>query len=382
MTKESPYNRKKRLNRFVNFWIEPTSAVAEPGDRQNARLLATFLLALFLLFLFVKVIYALTIPGYRLAQADMLGYISILLAYSLSRTRFNQFAAIIMILMFPMNIFSSILGGSSHNPAVTLSFILPSLVLASIWFPMWGLAIYGAANTLGVALLPLLVPNLIPDFSVVVGPISLTLVTVVVVMITKNHRNKVEEARRAELESAYDTTLAGWSRALEIRDKETEGHSNRVTEMTLRLARVMEIDGEELEHIHRGALLHDIGKMGTPDSILLKPSKLTEEEFEVIKQHPILAHQLISPIPFLRSAIQIPYCHHEKWDGSGYPQGLKGEKIPLSARIFAIIDVWDALLSDRPYRAAWPEDKVMDYLKFQRGKYFDPKVLDKFFELV
>ena len=181
-----------------------------------------------------------------------------------------------------------------------------------------------------------------------------------------------------DLMVAYDSTLEGWASALELRDEETEGHARRVTEMTERLALAIGVQGQELNNIRRGALLHDIGKMGIPDQILLKPGPLTEDEWKVMRTHPELAYKLIAPISFLRSAIDIPYCHHEKWDGSGYPRKLKGEEIPLSARLFAIIDVWDALSSDRPYRKAWDEKKVYDHLLSQSGSHFDPSILNIF----
>ncbi len=185
-----------------------------------------------------------------------------------------------------------------------------------------------------------------------------------------------------ELTLAYDTTLEGWARALELRDQETEGHSRRVTEMTLTLAQAMGMTDEELVHVRRGALLHDIGKMGIPDSILFKPGELTEEEWAVVRQHPVFARQMLVSIPFLRPALHIPYCHHERWDGTGYPQGLKGEQIPLAARIFAVVDVYDALCSDRPYRRAWPEEKARAYIQEQAGKQFDPRVVELFLKLL
>ena len=146
-----------------------------------------------------------------------------------------------------------------------------------------------------------------------------------------------------ELFQAYDATIEGWSHALDLRDKETEGHTLRVTEMTLELARKFGFTDEQLRYIRWGALLHDIGKMGVPDHILLKPDKLTDEEWASMKKHPVFALEMLSPIAYLKSALDIPYCHHEKWDGTGYPRGLKGEVIPLAARVFAIVDVWDAL---------------------------------------
>ena len=185
-----------------------------------------------------------------------------------------------------------------------------------------------------------------------------------------------------ELTLAYDATLEGWARALDLRDKETEGHTRRVTEMTLRLAQAMGVPDAELLHVRRGALLHDIGKMGIPDSILLKPGPLTEAEWEIMRRHPVYAYEMLSPIAYLRPALDIPYAHHEKWDGSGYPRRLAGEQIPLPARIFAVADVWDALLSDRPYRPAWSEDAALEYIRGQAGRHFDPRVVELFLTLV
>ncbi len=189
-------------------------------------------------------------------------------------------------------------------------------------------------------------------------------------------------ARTWELAEAYDTTLEGWARALELRDKETEGHSRRVTENTLKIAMAMGISGDYLEHIRRGAILHDIGKMSIPDEILHKPGKLTDEEREIIRQHPVTAYNLLAPITFLTKALEIPYSHHEKWDGTGYPQGLKEYAIPMSARIFAVADVWDALTSNRTYNNAWPREKTIAYFIEQSGTHFDPRVVNIFLELV
>ncbi|MGB9640231.1 MAG: HD domain-containing phosphohydrolase [Anaerolineales bacterium] len=191
----------------------------------------------------------------------------------------------------------------------------------------------------------------------------------------------LEYANRSLIE-AYDATIEGWSHALDLRDKETEGHTQRVTELTLRLARKMGIVGDELVHIRRGALLHDIGKMGVPDAILLKPGPLTNDEWEIMRKHPQYALEMLSPIAYLKLALDIPYCHHEKWDGTGYPRGLKGEQIPLAARIFAIVDVYDALTSDRPYRVAWSKEKTLGHIRSISGSHFDPKVVEAFLELL
>jgi putative nucleotidyltransferase with HDIG domain len=186
------------------------------------------------------------------------------------------------------------------------------------------------------------------------------------------------QAKNRELEEAYQATLEGWVSALDMRDKETEGHTQRVTVLTQRLARTMGVDDAQMVHITRGALLHDIGKMAIPDSILLKPGALTEEERELIKQHPKFAFDMLKRIEFLRPAIDIPHYHHEKWDGTGYPDGLKGEEIPFAARIFPVIDVWDALTSNRPYRKGLPHTEVKEHIKADSGKHFDPQVVEAF----
>lgn len=186
------------------------------------------------------------------------------------------------------------------------------------------------------------------------------------------------EKTNNELTTAYDATLEGWAKALELRDRETEGHSRRVTDLTVRLADGMGIKGDDLTHIRRGAMLHDIGKLGVPDAILLKPGSLSEEERQVMQLHPVYAYEMLKDIPYLAPALDIPYWHHEHWDGSGYPTGLKGEKIPLAARIFTLVDVWDAVLSPRPYRPAWSVEQAWAYISQESGKYFDPAVVDFF----
>jgi putative nucleotidyltransferase with HDIG domain/PAS domain S-box-containing protein len=190
------------------------------------------------------------------------------------------------------------------------------------------------------------------------------------------------ERSNQELAQAYDATLEGWSKTLELRDQDTEGHTRRVTELTVRLARAMGVDEENLVHVRRGALLHDIGKVGIPDSILTKPGPLTDAEWEIMRQHPVYAFELLSPVEFLDNALSIPYNHHERWDGSGYPRGLKGQDIPLDARIFAVVDVWDALLSERPYRSAWSREKAKEYILDQAGKQFDPVIVKNFIRLI
>ena len=194
-------------------------------------------------------------------------------------------------------------------------------------------------------------------------------------------REKLQKAHKRLLD-AYEATIEGWSHAMDLRDRETEGHSRRVTELSIELAQAMGMSDEDIVHMRRGALLHDMGKIGIPDSILHKPDELTEDEWRVMRKHPQLAFDMLHPIEYLREALEIPYFHHEKWDGTGYPQGLKGEEIPLSARIFTVADVWDALTSNRPYRPAWSGEEALAYIREQSGKHFDPQVVELFFKVI
>jgi HD-GYP domain-containing protein (c-di-GMP phosphodiesterase class II) len=181
-----------------------------------------------------------------------------------------------------------------------------------------------------------------------------------------------------ELELAYETTIEGWAAALDLRDRETANHTFRVAELTLDLARTAGMSEADLVHVRRGALLHDIGKMAIPDSILLKRDSLTPGEIEVMKRHPGFAHDLLAPIAYLRPALDIPYCHHEHWDGTGYPRGLKGEAIPLAARLFAVVDVWDAMRSERPYREGWSDARAREHLRSLAGTHLDPLAVELF----
>ena len=192
----------------------------------------------------------------------------------------------------------------------------------------------------------------------------------------------IENAQLVQaLQESYESTLEGWAAALDLRDKETEGHSQRVTVLTIRLAEQMGLSKEFLTYVRQGALLHDIGKMAVPDHILHKKGPLTDPEKAIMCQHPVNAYNMLYPITYLRPALDIPYCHHEKWDGTGYPRGLKGDEIPLAARIFTVIDVWDALRSDRPYRKAWSERETLAYIQEQAGTSLDPNVVAHFVEL-
>jgi response regulator RpfG family c-di-GMP phosphodiesterase len=193
-----------------------------------------------------------------------------------------------------------------------------------------------------------------------------------------------KEVQRSNLELnlAYDATIEGLSRAMDLRDRRTEEHARRVTDTTIGLAVRLGVGGSDLVHIRRGAILHDIGKVAIPDQILFKPGPLVEEEWEIMRQHPGIAVELLSPVAYLAPALDIPHWHHEKWDGTGYPDHLSGNQIPFSARLFALVDVYDALISDRPYRAAWSKRDALQYVQSQSGKHFDPKIVPEFMDLI
>ena len=364
-----------------HFLVEPNPSILDPVERRNARLLSIFLLCLFLLFLTINIIYLVSVPGYRVPSADLIGYLVLILTYLTSRSRFVMVAVVALLVIFPLNVFSNVLEGTSVNMAATLSFMIPSYILASIFLNAFWTGIYGYGINLLILLLPFLAPWAVTSFNFVLGPASAGTVAVTLCIVAIVHREHVERDRRVALRRDYNNTLAGWSRALEIRDKETDGHSHRVTDLTLELARACGVHDEELEYLYQGALLHDIGKMAIPDSILFKTSLLTDDEWDVMRTHPKVAYDMLSSISFLEKALVIPAYHHEWWDGGGYPFGLKGQEIPLAARIFAVVDVWDALLSDRPYRQAWAREHVIQYFREQSGKQFDPEVVERFLAL-
>ncbi|MCL4506671.1 MAG: PAS domain S-box protein [Chloroflexi bacterium] len=264
------------------------------------------------------------------------------------------------------------------DPAHTADFTRAALLEGESFVEYYGAPITGKDHIIGV----LEVFNRAPhETSEDWRSFLQTLAGQTAVAVDNVHLFENLQRSNSDLSTAYDATIEGWSHALDLRDKETEGHTQRVTLLTEHLARLMGISEAELVHIRRGALLHDIGKMGVPDSILHKPGPLTEEEWVLMRRHPRYAYEMLSPIAFLHPALDIPYYHHEKWDGSGYPLGLRGENIPLAARIFAVVDVWDALSSDRPYRPAWSPEQVQQYLREQAGRHFDPAVVETFQQL-
>jgi len=368
-------------SRLERWLVSPSQKIVGKTRRRNARLLSIFLLCLFLLFLSINLVYLFSVPGYHIPAADLIGYAFMLLTYLISRTRFTGVALVVLLVMFPMNVFDNVLEGTSLNLMATLSFLIPSFILASIFLNPWATAAYGYGINALVLLLPLLAPQRVSTLSQVLGSVSVGTVVVTLCIIWIVHRNRIERDHQVELKAVYDATLEGWSRALEIRDQGTEGHSQRVVDLTLRLGRASGLHGTDLDALYRGALLHDIGKMAIPDAILLKPSALDEAEWKVMRTHPTIAYNMLAAIAFLRPALVIPACHHEWWNGQGYPGGLSGEQIPLPARVFAVVDVWDALLSDRPYRQAWTREAAVQYLQEQSGKQFDPQIVERFLAL-
>jgi putative nucleotidyltransferase with HDIG domain len=366
---------------FFNWLSKPSKKITFPAMRRKAQLLSIFVVFLFLLFLIINLIYLATVPGYKFPPADLIGYGFLAVIYVLSRSRFLNLGIFLMLVMFPMNVFQNVLSGTSINVVATLSYLLPSYILASIFLNLTWTAIYGYGLNLVVLLLPALAPKSVPGYMEIQGFLSVSMVVVTLCIIWIIYRNKIERDHQTTLKMAYDGTLEGWSHALEIRDKETQGHSKRVTDLALKLGSTLGLHDEELDNLYRGALLHDIGKMAIPDSVLLKTSVLNSDERKLMQTHPKIAYDMLSKISFLEPALVIPAYHHEWWNGEGYPYGLRGEQIPIAARIFAIVDVWDALLSDRPYRKAWSKEAALAYLNEQKGRQFDPRVVDAFLSL-
>jgi putative nucleotidyltransferase with HDIG domain len=223
------------------------------------------------------------------------------------------------------------------------------------------------------------------EFDILLPIIILLLVVAafiwVVVGIMEKNLERVKESE-VELRTNYDLTLEAWAKVLEYRDRETEGHSRRLVELSTQLATALGLGTDEIDHLRRGALLHDIGKLAIPDEILLKPGALNDAERRLMQQHPVFAKQMLSRVSFLQPSIDVAYCHHERWDGLGYPQGLKGEAIPLTARLFAVVDQWDALASDRPYRKAWTKEEMVVYFRENAGKIYDPQIVKVFLSII
>lgn len=286
-------------------------------------------------------------------------------------------------------LYSLYVGAGLHDIAVVAYPII--ILLGGLLFGKRALPLFAGAGVLSLIFIGwleisgrLVTPQPADPFDVLTLLILIATATLLVWVIMDNDERNLARIQQSEatLRAAYDRTLEGWAKALEYRDRETEGHSRRVTDMAERLARALGCGEEELESIRRGAMLHDIGKLAIPDRILRKPGPLEPEEMALMRKHPIFARDMLQQIPFLRDCISIPYSHHERWDGQGYPEGLCGEQIPFEARLFALVDQWEALSSDRPYRPAWPREKIKLYIRENAGTIFDPDLADLFLRLI
>ncbi len=307
-----------------------------------------------------------------------------------SRGRYAQSAFLTMVMMFfvaAYNLYTS--GGVRDSGVLAYPMII---VIGGLFFGRRGIPFLALASIGSLAVLAYLefYEHILPGaresaegFCLTVMVLLLTS-SALVWVIMRNTEINVAHIRHAETElrKTYDLTLSGWAKALEYRDRETEGHSRRVVDLSVRLAAEMGYNGCDLDHMRRGALLHDIGKMTVPDNVLLKPGPLNDEEKKIMERHTVHAKEMLEPISFLKDASLISYCHHERWDGQGYPRGLKGDDIPWQARVFSVVDQWDALSSRRPYRDAWPRDKVIEFIRENSGKRFDPEVVEVFLRIV
>lgn len=316
----------------------------------------------------------------------------LLALYLNAKGYYNAAAAITSILMLFAAVFDLFEQGSLHDDMGIVA--IPVVVaVCSLFFGKRGIYIFSTLSILSIIIIgyleinKILKPTLLltTDVGDVVTVVILILsVSILVWVIIDNAEKNLQRIKKHENEVrvSYELTLEGLVKALEFRDGETEGHSRRVVELSVMLAERLGLTGDDLFKIKRGALLHDIGKLAIPDNILLKPGPLDDKEWSVMRQHPIYSMKILSDIPFLQSCMCIPYCHHENWDGTGYPRGLKGVEIPLYARIFTVIDHWEALNSDRPYRKAWLWENVLNYLKENRGKIYDPQIVDIFLNMI
>lgn len=385
-----PIHTATLLQRLGRRLLTPSAHITEPDQRRQATLLSGFLLGLIGVAIVLEIVTTMTIgwsfyTGYR---QTIVTICFLAVAYALSRTKYLDVAATLAVVVALVAIFVSGWAEPRGVMGGLFDYLILPLWIGSLFLNLRTLPLLIICALAGLLTFPLIAPAVTFN-DILIGPFLFTVTTAILLLIVTQHRNRLEQDRRLALQQAhddlaqaYESTIEGWSHALDLRDTETEGHTQRVTKLTLHLARELGICEEELVHIRRGALLHDIGKMGVPDQILRKPTTLTAEEWVVMRQHPIYAYDFLAPIAYLGPALAIPYCHHEKWDGTGYPRGLKGEEIPFAARLFALVDVWDALSSDRPYRRGWPRADVIAYIRAHAGSHFDPTLTDAFLRVM
>jgi hypothetical protein len=349
---------------------------------QKAKLLHYMMLAAFLGSLIIGITNF--INGWTIEATLLLIFASVcLVGFYLNGTRFSKYVGLILCISLFLVISLMLYNGLGLYDETVLAFPV-FIIFTTFMFGrrgLWIASILSIAAVVAIYFLQvygIFENQIIASFTRVFIISSLLVITSLVIWVVHGSW----ETYLLRLRESYDLTLQGWARALEYRDGETAGHTRRVTDLSVALAQSLHLSDEEIRNLQRGAYLHDIGKMAIPDKILLKPGPLTEEEWGFMRQHPVRAREFISEIPYLQPAIQVAYSHHERWNGSGYPEGLCGEQIPLPARIFAVIDNWDALNSDRPYRKAWPREKAIAYLKENAGFIFDPQVVEAFLGIV
>ena len=359
------------IDNIGHLLVDPTRTVTDIRERHNARLAATISLALILIFTFYMAF--LRAP----TAIDLISYFMLLGTYIFSRTRYNFISVTLLILMVPANSYFNIWQGTTANPDHTLYFVAVSYGLSAIFLRRTWMVIFTIGNMVMLSLVPRFAPpGLIPTENI---PIHLTINALlgIVAIVSTTHKRIIEKERLEETRRNAAAALYSLTRALEVRHQPTAGHSNRAEELTIELAKRCGITNpRRLRRIREGTLLHDIGKIAIPDHILLKPGSLTEEEWVVVKQHPSVGFELIKEFEFFRDSTAIPHYHHERYDGSGYPEGLAGDQIPIEARIFAIVDVYDALLEDRPYRVAFTIEETIEHFEQNKGVLYDPVILD------
>ena len=368
--------------KFKKLLFDPHPSV-QPGLPQlRARLLSGLAFGFLILDIILTIRGALT--GGASFQVYVFGAL-VLTVFLISRTKYVSFVGIFWVIsLSAILLFFDIQAYSKTPDRVPqgIGFISLPIFLSLLLLPAKTTLVIALINYAGLAAFiqryGVSMENIILPL---ISSISFSVIAVIVAFILEKDRQDLVDINK-KLQTAYEETLEGWAKALELKDRETERHSKQVVNYTLEVARKLGLSEEKINHIRRGALLHDIGKMAIPDYILHKPGKLTDEEWEIMMQHPVYAYNFLSNIDYLRPALDIPRYHHERWDGTGYTHGLVGKEIPLSARIFSVVDVWDALNSDRPYRRAWSAEKTTAYLQEQAGKLFDPDIVLIFLKLL
>ena len=383
MEEINTYNNVPKISWRVipNFLFSPRKSITDVRQRSNAQLAAVISLSLIAIFT-VYMINAF-LAGEPSSRTDNISYIFLWGIYIFSRTRVHHIAIWLMMLMVPTNTFLNVWLGSTYDVNNTLYFLPLGYGLATIFLGHYMTVLFLVGNLIALMVTPAIAPEGLVTWEMLNIHITINVLLGVVSIIANKHKQNIQEERDKEDRRNYAAAITSLSRALEVRHHETADHSTRAVELTVALAKRCGItDPIQLRHISEGAILHDIGKIAIPDIILLKEGKLTDHEWEIIKTHPQVGYDLMKEFDFLKDSLAIPLYHHERYDGSGYPFGFKGDRIPFEARIFAIIDVYDALLEERPYRSPWPKEKVLDHFKENRGILYDPEILDHFLEMI